>query len=152
MVRRTDLRDSSRARGIGGLDFRAKKRPRNVFYVVVDLFFCWKQRAAAKSCAYLASLFFFALALLSKTQTVFLPIALLLYGWWRDRGSFRREVIRTGPFFVMAAVFGLITIWFQYRGIGEEEIVIGSFLGCLVNAGMALWWYAGLVFLSTRLM
>src|SRR5437763_16928697 len=50
MVRRTDLRDSSRARGIGGLDFRAKKRPRNVFYVVVDLFFCWKQRAAAKSC------------------------------------------------------------------------------------------------------
>src|SRR5207244_11310418 len=50
MVRRTDLRDSSRARGIGGLDFRAKKRPRNVFYIVVDLFFCWKQRAAAKSC------------------------------------------------------------------------------------------------------
>src|SRR5205814_1511899 len=50
VVRRTDFRHSSRARGIGGLDFRAKKRPRDVFYVVVDLFFCWKQRAAAKSC------------------------------------------------------------------------------------------------------
>src|SRR5437660_11946358 len=50
MVRRTDLRHSSRARGIGGLDFRAKKRPCDVFYVVIDLLFCWKQPAAAKSC------------------------------------------------------------------------------------------------------
>jgi len=104
--------------------------------------------------AYIASLFFFALALLSKTQTVFVPIALLMCAWWRDRDStsFRREAIRTGPFFVMAVVFGLITIWFQNRGIGEEEIVIGSFPRRLVNAGMAIWWYAGKVCLPTRLM
>ena len=124
-----------------------------MFFTLLSIFsFVGSNEQRQSHAAYLASLFFFALALLSKTQTVFLPIALLLYGWWRDRGSFRREVIRTGPFFVMAAVFGLITIWFQNRGIGEEEIVIGSFPRRLVNAGMAIWWYAGKVFLPTRLM
>ena len=54
--------------------------------------------------------------------------------------------------FVMAAVFGLITIWFQTRGIGEEEIIIGSVARRFVNAGMAVWWYAGKVFLPVRLM
>src|SRR4030095_5235433 len=42
--------DPSRARGIGGLDFRTKKRPCDVFYVVVDPFFYWQQRASAKAC------------------------------------------------------------------------------------------------------
>jgi tetratricopeptide (TPR) repeat protein len=104
--------------------------------------------------AYILSLILFALALLSKTQVVFVPVALVLCLWWRDRRSetFRSEAIRTWPFFVMAAVFSLITIWFQNRGIGEEEIIIGSFPRRLVNAGMAIWWYAGKVFVPTRLM
>jgi hypothetical protein len=46
----------------------------------------------------------------------------------------------------------LITIWFQNRGIGEEEIIIGSVARRFVNAGMAVWWYAGKVFLPARLM
>src|SRR5436309_820631 len=124
-----------------------------MFFTLLSIFsFVGSNEQRQSHAAYLASLFFFALALLSKTQTVFLPIALLLYGWWRDRGSFRREVIRTGPFFVMAAVFSLITIWFQNRGIGEEEIIIGSVARRFVNAGMAIWWYAGKVFLPARLM
>jgi len=49
-------------------------------------------------------------------------------------------------------VFSLITIWFQNRGIGEEEIIIGSVARRFVNAGMAVWWYAGKVFLPARLM
>jgi tetratricopeptide (TPR) repeat protein len=104
--------------------------------------------------AYILSLIFFALALLSKTQVVFVPVALLLCLWWRDRDSatLRRDAIRMWPFFVMAAVFSLITIWFQNRGIGEEEIVIGSLARRLANAGTAMWWYAGKVFLPTRLM
>ena len=53
---------------------------------------------------------------------------------------------------VSAAVFSLITIWFQNRGIGEEEIIIGSVARRFVNAGMAVWWYAGKVFLPARLM
>ena len=122
------------------------------------------QRILNRSLAYSASLVAFLLALLSKTQVVFLPVALLLCAWWRDSTfdskreckdnslRFRREIARTVPFFVIALVFGLITIWFQNRGIGEEEIVLGPFTRRLANAGMAIWWYARQVFAPVRLM
>jgi protein O-mannosyl-transferase len=109
--------------------------------------------------AYVSSLVFFALALLSKTQVVFLPVALLLCAWWRDKKSpgtkltrDLRRVIRSWPFFLIAIVLGVVTIWFQNRGIGEEEIVIGSIPRRFVNAGMAIWWYAGHLFAPVRLM
>jgi protein O-mannosyl-transferase len=109
-----------------------------------------------------ASLVAFLLALLSKTQVVFLPVALLLCAWWRSlpvdskrQGNplrFQREIRRTVPFFLIAAVFGLITIWFQNRGIGEEEILLGPFTRRLTNAAMAICWYAKQVFAPVRLM
>jgi len=114
--------------------------------------------------AYIASLVAFLLALLSKTQVVFLPVALLLCACWRNstvdskrqgKGNslrFQRDIARTVPFFLIAIVFGLITIWFQNRGIGEEEIVLGPFTRRLTNAAMAIWWYAKQVFLPVRLM
>jgi hypothetical protein len=96
--------------------------------------------------AYAASLVFFALALLSKTQVVFLPFVLLLCAWWRNKKSagtkttdaLRWAVIRSWPFFALAIVLGLVTMWFQNRGIGEEEIVIGSLPRRFVNAAMAI--------------
>ena len=114
--------------------------------------------------AYSASLVAFLLALLSKTQVVFLPVALLLCAWWRNspidskrqgKGNqlrFQREIARTVPLFLIAIVFGLITVWFQNRGIGEEEIILGPFTRRLANAGMAIWWYAKQVFAPVRLM
>jgi protein O-mannosyl-transferase len=122
------------------------------------------QRLLNRPVAYSASLVAFLLALLSKTQVVFLPVALLLCAWWRNspvdskrRGKgnpprFQREIARTVPFFLIAIVFGLITIWFQNRGIGEEEIILGPFTRRLTNAGMAIWWYAKQVFAPVRLM
>jgi tetratricopeptide (TPR) repeat protein len=131
-----------------------------MFFALLSIF-CFfqgdeKNRFFSGRLAYVASLVLFSLALLSKTQVVFLPVALLLCAWWRSdhktAASSRREIIRTWPFFLMAAVFGLVTIWFQNRGIGEEEIVTGSLARRLVNAGMAVWWYAGKVFAPVRLM
>jgi Flp pilus assembly protein TadD len=122
------------------------------------------QRVLNRVIAYSASLVAFLLALLSKTQVVFLPVALLLCAWWRNspvdskrhgKGNplrFQREIVRTVPFFLIAIVFGLITIWFQNRGIGEEEIILGPFTRRLTNAGMAIWWYAKQVFAPIRLM
>ena len=122
------------------------------------------QRVLNRAVAYSASLVAFLLALLSKTQVVFLPVALLLCAWWRNspvdskrqgKGNplrFQREIVRTVPFFLIAIVFGLITIWFQNRGIGEEEIILGPFMRRLTNAGMAIWWYAKQVFAPIRLM
>jgi protein O-mannosyl-transferase len=122
------------------------------------------QRVLNRTVAYSASLVAFLLALLSKTQVVFLPVALLLCAWWRNspidskrQGKrnplrFQREIVRTVPFFLIAIVLGLITIWFQNRGIGEEEIILGPFTRRLTNAGMAIWWYAKQVFAPIRLM
>ncbi len=146
----------------------------SMFFYLVSLLCFFEiegKRVLSSSVAYVASLFFFLLALLSKTQVVFLPVALLLCAWWRrssnldessgasrgraaNRGSahFHREMIRTWPFFLIAVTFGLLTLWFQNRGIGEEEIVLGSFGRRFANAGMAVWWYAGKVFAPIRLM
>ncbi len=123
------------------------------------------QRLRNSATAYAASLVFFALALLSKTQVVFLPFVLLLCAWWRNRKhlgrdaalrrpyqDLRRDVIQSWPFFLLAIVLGLVTMWFQNRGIGEEEIVIGLLPRRLVNAAMATWWYAGHLFVPVRLM
>jgi Flp pilus assembly protein TadD len=113
------------------------------------------QRLLGRATAYFASICFFVLSLLSKSQAVFVPIVLLLCGWWRsgsaDKGSSRREAIRTLPFFLAALGFGLVTIWFQNRGIGGEEIVTGSLGRRIVNAAMALWWYGAKVFVPVRL-
>ena len=136
------------------------------FFLISALFFfeIEDQRVVSSGVAYCASLVGFLLALLSKTQVVFLPVALLLCAWWRNspvdskrqgKGKpwrFQREIVRTVPFFLIAIVFGLITIWFQNRGIGEEEIVLGPFTRRLTNAGMAIWWYAKHVFAPVRLM
>jgi tetratricopeptide (TPR) repeat protein len=133
------------------------------------------ERLRNSASAYPASLVFFALALLSKTQVVFLPVVLLLCMWWRNkqctgvgrarppgapntRGgrlgdpSLPKAVIRCCPFFLIAIVLGLVTLWFQNRGIGEEEIVIGSLPRRFANAAMAIWWYAGHLFAPVRVM
>ena len=136
------------------------------FFLISALFFfeIEDQRVLNRGVAYSASLVAFLLALLSKTQVVFLPVALLLCAWWRNspidskrQGKrnplrFQREIARTVPFFLIAIVLGLITIWFQNRGIGEEEIILGPFTRRLTNAGMAIWWYAKQVFAPVRLM
>jgi len=130
-----------------------------MFFALLSAFFFLQteeKRLLGGRTAYAVSLLFFLLALLAKTQVVFLPVALMLCGWGRSggrtSGSFRREAIRTWPFFLIAAVLNVVTIWFQNRGIGGEEIVIGSFARRLVNAAMAIWWYAGKVFVPARLM
>ena len=146
----------------------------SMFFFLVSLlcfFEIEEKRAFNSSVAYAASLCFFLFALLSKTHVVFLPAVILLCAWWRrssslernngaggrqvaKRGSphFHREMIRTWPFFLVAIALGLLTLWFQSRGIGEEEIVLGSFGRRFANAGMAVWWYAGKVFAPIRLM
>src|SRR5213079_2365705 len=143
----------------------------SMFFALLSIF-CFfeieEKRLLGGATAYVASLVFFALALLSKTQVVFLPVVLLLCAWWRGFGvppsggqsavhlprprKRGTPSVRTLPFFLLAIVLGLVTLWFQSRGIGEEEIVIGSLPRRIVNAATAIWWYAGHLFAPVRLM
>lgn len=144
-----------------------------MFWALISFFLFLEftdRRTIHPAAAYFLSLASFILALLAKAQVVFLPVVLLLFAWWRSstRGineSGHRgpgpshksswiypQIARTLPFFLVAIVFGLITIWFQSRGIGEEEVVLGPFNRRLTNAAMAMWWYAKQVFVPVRLM
>src|SRR5438874_1092195 len=131
----------------------------SMFFALLSIFCFFEiegKRLLGGATAYVASLVFFLLALLSKTQVVFLPVALLLCAWWRSgnatSASLRREVTRTLPFFLLAAVLGLVTIWFQNRGIGGVGIVVWSLARRFANAAMAVWWYLGKLFVPARLM
>ncbi len=98
------------------------------------------------------SLFFFLLALLSKTAVVMLPVILLLYHWTLKPLSIKKAIVRTGPFFAMSLIFGLITIWFQYTSAGASGSEWSlTFIERTVNAGFVFWFYVQKLFIPIDL-
>jgi protein O-mannosyl-transferase len=104
------------------------------------------------SLCYGASLFFFLLALLSKTAVAPLPMVLLLCVWWLRRKVVWRDLWVVAPFFGLALVLGLVTVWFQYnRAIGPDVVQAAGFAGRLATAGCAVWFYLGKVLVPVDL-
>ena len=62
---------------------------------------------------YALSLIAFVLALMSKTSTIMLPVILLSCALWVRGRITREDLLRTGPFFLLALAFGLMSAWFQ---------------------------------------
>lgn len=95
--------------------------------------------------AYLGALALFVLAVLSKTVTVTLPVALLIVLWWR-RGEvrWREDITPLVPFFVIGVAAGLTTIWVERTFIGATGSEFDlSRVDRIVLAGRAAWFYVG---------
>ena len=88
---------------------------------------------------YWLSLAAFVLAMLSKGSVVVLPVLLLGIIWWL-RPLTRLDLMRTAPFFLVAAVLAGVNVWFQTHGHGEV-IRIASFSERLLGAGGVVWFY-----------
>jgi tetratricopeptide (TPR) repeat protein len=107
-----------------------------------------------KASFYLGALALFALALLSKTATVTLPIAMLVIVWWqRGTIALRHDVLPLAPFFVLAAAAGAITSHVEWRIVGAqgEEFYL-TFAERFLVAGRAVWFYIGKLLWPTDLM
>ncbi len=117
------------------------------FYLLAALAYVRFAFATGESRPWLAYTFAvvsFLCAVLSKTVTCSLPVALLLCVWWKKGEITRRDVFPLIPFFVFGLLLGLATAWLErhYVGADGEEWDLSLVARCLV-AGRALWFYAG---------
>ena len=93
---------------------------------------------------YVISLMLFLVALLSKSVTATLPVALLVVVWWRRGGmEWRRDVQPLLPMVAAGVAAGLTTVWFERTLIGAQgaEFQFTMVERALI-AGRALWFYA----------
>jgi tetratricopeptide (TPR) repeat protein len=101
---------------------------------------------------YALSITTFLLALLAKTSTVMLPVALLGCAWWQRRRITKQDWLRTAPFFALALAFGLLSVWFQtHQTFTTGKVQTENFWGRLAGAGMAVWFYLGKALLPLNL-
>lgn len=89
------------------------------------------------------ALFFFCLALLSKTVVAPMPLVLLGIVAWQQ-GRLTRAALRgVLPFVILSVVIGSISYWFQsHRAIGDDVVRADGFWARLAGAGWAIWFYA----------
>ncbi len=91
---------------------------------------------------YAGALGLFILALLSKTVTATLPLALLLVRWLRGWRIGWREVLELVPFLMIGAAMGLLTKWYELHVVGAQGLDWNLSLGeRLLVAGRALAFY-----------
>ncbi len=94
----------------------------------------------------------FVLALLSKTSTIMLPLVLLAFvAWNRGRITFR-DLLRAGPFFILALAFGLMSSWFQkHQQLAGMTLQPETFWERSALAGRVFWFYLGKALLPLNL-
>ncbi len=92
---------------------------------------------------YFVALVLFLCALLSKTVTCSLPVALLLVIWWKTGELKWRHFLPLLPFFIVGLGLGLCTAWIEKHHVGAEGNAWSfTFPQRVLIAGRALWFYA----------
>lgn len=72
---------------------------------------------------YWAALFYFILALLSKSAAVPLPLVLLLVNWWQGYKINMKTYVRLWPFVALSLLFGVLAIMSQKSGGAVNDLV-----------------------------
>jgi len=106
-------------------------------------FDAWLDADEGKASGYGRSLLFYLAAMWAKTSTVALPLALLLYCWWKRGTVTRRETVRLVPFFLISLVLGLVSVYFQGNKVEDAAIQMGSLTTRLIQAASAVFFYLG---------
>lgn len=121
-----------------------RKNTLSLFFYLLALLTWLRFEERPKRGLYLGALGLFLLALLSKTSVVVLPLILLLCAWWRRGKITKRDFARSVPFFALALVLGLVTVWFQLHEVLKGEAPeTDTMLTRLLGGSWALWFYAG---------
>jgi len=89
------------------------------FYLLSALSFL-KYEDTGQRNSYFASLILFIPALLSKTVTCSLPVALLVVRWMRGRKIDFRYISSLLPFFLAGLAMGLVTVWWELNIVGAS--------------------------------
>jgi tetratricopeptide (TPR) repeat protein len=92
----------------------------------------------------LAACVLFACALLAKTVTSTLPVALALLVWWKRGRLGRRHLAWLGSMLVAGAAMGLLTLSLETHSVGAQGSEFSLSVGeRIIVAGRALWFYLG---------
>ncbi|MFN7951084.1 MAG: tetratricopeptide repeat protein [bacterium] len=121
-----------------------------VFYFATALAYFRATDAAAPALVpvarrwYYAALTLFVCALLSKSVTVTLPVALAIVVLWKRRRASRGELLPLVPFLVVGVLMASLTAWLEKHHVGAagQDWHLGV-LDRAVIAARALWFYAG---------
>ncbi|MFZ0930721.1 MAG: tetratricopeptide repeat protein [Syntrophobacteraceae bacterium] len=91
---------------------------------------------------YLAGMALFICALLSKTVTCTLPVALIVAIWWKRGRITRREAFSMVPPLIVGAAMGFLTAWLERSHVGAQGANWGlSIIGRFLVAGRVLCFY-----------
>ena len=110
--------------------------------------------AASDSCtwrSYLQTVGLFLCAMFSKTVACSFPAVILLLTWWKRGRVEKRDLLATGPMFILGAGMGLVTAWLEkHHAMAGGEWSLSFLQRCLL-AGRSLWFYAGKLVWPTKL-
>lgn len=102
--------------------------------------------------AYAAGAILFVGALLSKSVTLTLPVALLVLLWWKRERIRAVELAPLLPLLVAGAAMGLVTATLEKHHVGAQGTDWGfSFVERILIAGRAFWFYLGKIFVPANL-
>ncbi|HUB66948.1 MAG TPA: tetratricopeptide repeat protein [Candidatus Methylacidiphilales bacterium] len=126
-----------------------KNTQSGLFYLLAILFFIKYLQAKESGDRtgyhwnYALTLLFAALAMMSKTSTVILPVVLGLCAWWLEGRWQWRHLAKLAPIFLMAVIAAVLSLW-SYRSatsVFAETQAVRTWPQRIATAGDVIWFY-----------